>query len=150
ADEPSAWAPGLFAWLMPVSAVPLVVGGWLVVWRVIFPDAARLAKLRRNRATRNALDRLKKAPSTPHPARVAAFASGQSLTARFGVPPPAHTPTEVAAALRDVEQPAERAADAEAFLRACDATRFDRSDDTGLSLVNQAESLIVAWEGAGE
>lgn len=150
ADEPPAWSPGLFAWVLPVAAVPVVVGGWLLVWRVVFPDAARLAKLRRNRATRTALDRLKQAHSSVDPAGAAAFAFRQYLTARFGVPPSAQTPTEVAVALRTLDHPAERAIDAEAFLRACDATRFDLSSDNELSLVKQAELLVVVWEGAGE
>ncbi len=147
-DEPSAWSPGLFAWVLPVAAVPLVVGSWLVLWRAFFPDAARLARLRRNRATRTALDRLKKARTAADPAGAAAVAFRHYLTARFGVPPSAQTPTEVAAALRDAEQPADRAADAEAFLRACDATRFDQSSDSGMSLVMQAERLVLEWEGA--
>jgi hypothetical protein len=150
ADESKAWSPGLFAWLLPVSAVPLVVGGWLILWRVVFPDAARLAKLRRNRATRTALDRLKKARASADPAGAAAFAFRQYLTARFGVPPSAQTPTEVSAALRDLEQPSDRAADAEAFLRACDATRFDQSGDSGVSFTHQAEALITSWEGGVE
>lgn len=152
-EEPSAWSPGLFAWLLPVAAIPFVVLFWLLVWQVYFPDAARLAKLRRNRATRMALDRLKKAPSSADPADpagAAAFAFRQYLTARFGLPPSAQTPTEVSAALRDAEQPADRATDAEAFLRACDAARFNQLSDSGLSLVTQAELLILDWEGAGE
>jgi hypothetical protein len=146
-DEPSPWSPGLFAWLLPVSAVPVLVGCWLLLWRLFFPDAARLVKLRRNRATRTALDRLKKARTSSDPAGVAAFAFRQYLTARFGVPPSAQTPAEVAAGLRDAEQPADRAEDAEAFLRACDAVRFDQPSDAGLSLVAQAESLVTVWEG---
>ena len=140
--------PGRFGWLLPVVVVPFAVAGWVLVWRWVFPDAARLAKLRRNRTVRLALDRLKKARSSADPAGAAAAAFRGYLLGRFGVPPSAQTPTEVEAALTELGEPAERAADAAAFLRGCDATRFADLGDNGVSLTGQAEALILAWEGA--
>lgn len=140
--------PGRFGWLLPAAVVPFAVVGWVLVWRWVFPDAARLAKLRRNRAVRLALDRLKKARTSPDPAGEAAAAFRGYLLGRFGVPPSAQTPTEVDAALTELGEPADRAADAAAFLRGCDATRFADVDDNGASLAAQAEALILAWEGA--
>jgi len=149
AEERPTVTPGRFGWLLPVAAVPVAVLAWVLLWRRLFPDAVRLAKLRRNRAARLALDRLKKARASADPAGAAASALRGYLSARFGIPPAAQTPAEVSAALRAVECPAEKAADAEAFLRACDAARFTPTPDHGLSLTLQAESLITAWEEVG-
>ncbi len=147
--EPTA-NPGRFGWLLPVAAVPVAVVVWVTVWRWLFPDAVRLARLRRNRAARLALDRLKKARAAADPAGAAAAAFRGYLAARFGMSPAAQTPAEVVAALAAVECPADRAADAEAFLRACDAARFTGATGDGPALVLEAESLIIAWEGVGE
>jgi hypothetical protein len=148
-DRPAA-KPGRFGWLLPVAAVPVAVAVWVLLWRRLYPDAVRLAKLRRNRAARLALDRLKTARASADPAGAAASAFRSYLASRFGMPPAAQTPAEVSAALRAVECPAEKAADAEAFLRACDAARFTPTPDHGQSLTLQAESLITAWEEAAE
>ena len=150
AEERPTANPGRFGWLLPVAAVPVAVVAWVLLWRWLFPDAVRLAKLRRNRAARLALDRLKAARASADPAGAAAFAFRSYLTARFGMPPAAQTPAEVSVALQAVECPAEKAADAEAFLRACDAARFTPTPDHGMSLTQQAESLITTWEGVGE
>lgn len=150
AEERPAATPGRFGWLLPVAVIPFAVVAWVLLWRRLFPDAVRLAKLRRNRAARLALDRLKKARASADPAGGAASAFRSYLSARFGMPPAAQTPAEVVAALRAVECPAEQAADAEAFLRACDAARFTPTPDHGLSLALQAEALVTAWEGVGE
>ncbi|HET6574938.1 MAG TPA: hypothetical protein VFG68_15135 [Fimbriiglobus sp.] len=150
AEERPTATPGAFGWLLPVAVVPFAVIGWVVLWRWLFPDAVRLAKLRRNRAARLALDRLKKARTSADPAGAAASAFRGYLSARFGMPSAAQTPAEVSAALRAVECPADRAADSEAFLRACDAARFTPTPDGGVSLTLEAESLITEWEGAGE
>jgi hypothetical protein len=148
-DRPVA-TPGRFGWLLPMAAVPVAVLTWVFLWHWLFPDAVRLAKLRRNRAARLALDRLKAARTSADPAGSAASAFRGYLTARFGMPPAAQTPAEVSTALRTVECPADRAADAEAFLRACDAARFTPTPDSGLSLTREAESLITRWEGVDE
>jgi hypothetical protein len=184
--------PGRFGWLLPVAAVPVLVVAWVFAWRWLFPDAARVAKLRRNRAARHALQRLRAARASADPAGAAAAAVRAYLTARFGMTPAAQTPAEVLDALhalsvagsaavpaagasaggglsilgkrfhraeaqrpgRPRSQGADRAtdyaADAESFLRACDAARFTATSDNGLSLTHEAESLLFAWEGVGE
>ena len=149
AEERPTANPGRLGWLLPVAVVPFAVVGWVVLWRWLFPGAVRLAKLRRNRAARLALDRLKKARTSTDPAGASASAFRGYLSSRFGMPPAAQTPAEVSAALRAVECPVDRAADAEAFLRACDAARFTPTPDHGLSLTLQAEALVTAWEGVG-
>jgi hypothetical protein len=148
--HPPTANPGRFGWLLPVAAVPVAVVVWVQLWRRLFPDAVRLAKLRRNRAARLALDRLRKARTSADPAGAAASAFRGYLSARFGMPPAAQTPAEVSAALCAVGCPPDRTADAEAFLRACDAARFTPTPDGGVSLTMQAESLVTEWEGVGE
>lgn len=142
--------PGRFGWLLPVAAIPVVVAGWVIVWRWVFPDAARLAKLRRNRAVRRALDQLRSARESPDPAGGAAGAFRRYLVGRYGVPSTAQTPSEIAAALEELGEPTERVNDAAAFLRSCDATRFADPGDNGVSVAAQAEALILAWEGADQ
>jgi hypothetical protein len=134
------------AWLVPVLLVPFAVSLWVSAWRRVYPDAARLAVLRRNRAVRRALDRLAKADRAPDPAGEAATAVREYLVERFGVPPAAHTPGELAAAVADIGH----AAKAEAYFRRCDAARFAPASDTGVSLGADGAALIAAWEGGGE
>ena len=145
ADDRPTLASGRSVWLVPAVLIPFRVGGWVAVWRRLFPNAARLARLRRSRAVRIALDRLRKARTSDDPTEVAAAAVRGYLVARFGVPPTAQTPAEVVAGLRLVERE-NLAADAEAFLRACDAARFADTRDDGLPLTDRAEAMVVRWE----
>ncbi|OWK45655.1 hypothetical protein FRUB_01986 [Fimbriiglobus ruber] len=151
-DFSTTWTlrPARFSWLAPVAVVPFVVGLWVAGWRWLFPDAARLAKLRRHRAVRAALGALKKARSAADPAGAAGAALRTYLATRYGMFPGAQTPAEVRAALDEVAFPAERAADAESFLRACDATRFAQEIGPSVALTIEAEKLIVTWEGVRE
>jgi hypothetical protein len=130
------WA-GLFATGVVVGVV------WVVGWRRLYPDAARLAVIRRNRAVRIALDRLRRPKVT---ADAVAVTLRNYLIARYGLPFTAQTPTEVAAGLEDVGVPAERAAEAEGVLRACDAARFAAATDTPVSAAAVA-AMIERWEG---
>lgn len=135
---PSGWVwVGLFA----VGAV--VLTGWVIGWRVLFPDAARLAAIRRHRAVRIALDRLRRPHVTPGDVAVTLR---NYLIARFGLAFTAQTPGEVAAGLTEVGVSAERAAEAEELLRDCDAARFAGAGDTAVSAKRAAE-MIKRWEG---
>ena len=132
-----AWnIPPLLVWL-PVALASVAAVGWYFAWRTWFPDAARRAVLRRNRAARTALARLAAARRTPDPAAAASIAVRDYLSARYGMPP-ADTPAEVAAALDHPEIVA-----VVEFLRACDAARFAVDRDTGLSLITRAEKLVA-------
>lgn len=136
----------MWAWAVPPLLVPVAVGGWVLVWRRLFPDAARRAKLRRTRAVRAALHRLKRARTAPDPAAEVTAAVRDYLTGRFNLPTAAQTPTEVAAALRAAGHPEPLAEAAAGFLAACDA-RFAPAGDNGLSLAEQAERFVTATEG---
>lgn len=145
-DETPPFLLGRFGWLVPVASVPVVVVGWVFAWRRLFPDAARMARLRRSRAARVAFHRLKMARTSVDPVEDTAVAVRDYLVTRFGIPPTAQTPIEVADGLRLVDR--ETLVDgAEAFLRACDAARFAATHDNGLSLTLQAEALVAVWAG---
>ena len=45
-------------WQLVLIAPPLVAIGWVLAWRRLYPDSARLAQIRRNKAVRHALSRL--------------------------------------------------------------------------------------------
>lgn len=122
---PSGWLwAGLF------GGGVLVWVAWVFGWRVLFPDAARLAAVRRHRAVRIALDRLRRPHLTP--ADVAVTVRNY-LIGRWGLAFTAQTPTEVTEGLLDVGVPAERADEAGELLRACDAARFAGTGDRPVS-----------------
>jgi len=133
---------GTPAWLGLFAFGLLVAGGWLLAWRRLYPDGAKLAKLRRNRAMRRATDALRRADSA---AAVAAAAIGY-IRSRCPLSPGRETPAEVGEALRlaGIDE-----ADAtEAFLRRCDAARFSASSDTPMSLAEAARDLLAKLEAA--
>jgi hypothetical protein len=136
----ATWWVGLFA------GFGLIGVGWVAGWRRMYPDAARLARIRRNRAARVTLDRLRSAVKSPDPTAATAAAFRGYLTARHGIPFAAQTPQEVADSLRAVEFPADRVIDAEAILRGFDAVRYGGSTEQAASPTAVA-ALIERWEG---
>ncbi len=140
--------PGRRTWLVPVALIPLAVVVWVRMWKRIYPDAARLAAIRRNRAVRRALDRLGKVARHTDPPGESASAMRDYFIERHGIPPAAQTPVEVAAAIGEAGLPADLAAKAEAYFRRCDAARFaGHAGDTGMSLAADGARLIETWEG---
>jgi hypothetical protein len=135
--------PGVWAWVL-LFAGGLAAGvAWVVGWRRLNPTAARLSAIRRHRAVRVALDRLRQ-PSLS--AEQMGVTLRNYLIARHGLAFMAQTPAEVGAGLSEVGVPPERAAEAEALLRACDAARFAGGAEAGVSASAVAD-LIVRWEG---
>jgi len=135
--------PGVWAWAGLFAAGLVLLAGWVFGWRVMFPDAARLAAIRRNKAVRIALDRLRRPHVSPEDVAVTLR---NYLIARFGLAFTAQTPGEVSAGLAEVGLSPERAAEAEGLLRECDAARFAGPSDTGVSAKRVAE-MIERWEG---
>jgi hypothetical protein len=142
------FAPCGWAWAAVWLAGPLAALAWYLGWRRVFPDAAQLARLRRSRAARRATDAIRRAGRTPDPPAAIAGAVLGYLRSRFPLPPGAVTPTEVGAALAELDLPA---ADSEAvadFLRACDEARFSPASDTDASLAADAAALVTRLEAA--
>jgi hypothetical protein len=140
---PGGWACAAAALLGPVLAL-----GWYLIWRRVFPDAARLAKMRRSRAARRAVDSIRRAGRTPDPAATLANAVLGYLRARFPLPPGAVTPIEIGSALAELGVRASDCDAATAFFRECDAARFSLSSDNGMSLTSDAEALVTRLEAA--
>jgi len=145
AEDGALLSPPTFLTIaFPILTVPIVVVVWIGLWHRLFPNAVRLAKLRRNRAARRALDRLNGARSMNDPIAITAHVLREYLTSRFALPSSAQTPNEIASGIEDSGV---RTSSFD-FFRACDAARFSTERDTGLSLVVRAEGLIAEWEGA--
>jgi hypothetical protein len=142
--EPFAPAPGL--WLLLAAAGPLAAGGWYAVWRRLYPDALRLARIRRSRAARRAVDAIRRAGRSPDPAGTIAAAVLGYLRARYPLPPGAETPGELGGALRAAGLPESEADAAVEFFRRCDEARFAPPGDTGPSLAAGAKALVARLE----
>lgn len=135
--------PGVWAWIGLFAGTVGVVVLWVVGWRVLFPDTARLAVLRRNRAVRTALDQLRKPRLSPAEVTITVR---NYLIARHGLSFTAQTPAEVASGLTESGLPPERVKEAEELLRQCDAARFAGADNGALS-PDRARAMIERWEG---
>jgi hypothetical protein len=140
------FVPGWWTWLLLLAAGPLLAGGWYLAWRRVYPDAARLARIRRSRAARRAADAVRKAGRTPDPPGTIAAAVLGYLRARFPLPPGAETPAEVGDGLRSAGLPDPEAAAVVAFFRHADEARFGGAGDSGLSLAADAQALLARLE----
>jgi len=136
------FAAGWGSWLGLLLVGILVAAGWYATWRRLYPDGARLAKLRRNRTMRRATDALRRAETAE---AVAAAAIGY-VRSRCPLAAGCETPHDVGEALRNAGISGSDAA--EAFLRRCDAARFAPSSDTALSLAEEARGLLAKLEAA--
>jgi hypothetical protein len=138
------------SWVWPVglAAPPLLALGWVVLWRRLYPDAARLVRLKRIRAVRAALKAFATARGRDDPPAAVADAFLGYLRERFGLSPFARTPAEVADALRAAACAPGHAEQVASFLRACDAARFAPAHAADDELADEAERLVVALEGA--
>lgn len=140
------FVPCQWAWLAAGLFGPLAALGWFLVWRRIFPDAARMTQLRRSRAARRATDAIRSANRTPDPPATIANAVLGYLRMRFPLPESAVTPSEIATALVGVSiltGVAEQVAD---VFRECDRARFAPPSDSGVSLAANAEAAITRLE----
>jgi hypothetical protein len=139
--------PPVLVWLIGLLLPPMLAISWVIVWRRLYPDAAKLVLLKRNRAVRRALAAIVKAKELP-PERVAdaiATAVLNYLRERFELPPGAFTPSEIAAHLRSSGCPAERIALVETLFHDCDNRRFAPTQVHSEMAVD-AEQLIIALE----
>lgn len=135
---------------LPVLALllflpPLAGMGWFLVWRRLFPDAARQARHRRSRAARQALQALQTlGPSNADP-RVHRIAADY-LRQRLGLPTTELTPPEVAKYLERAGAPPPLAGKAAEFFRVCDAARFSPTPMADDDLAVAAKNLILSLE----
>jgi hypothetical protein len=139
--EPCRWA-----WGAAALFGPLVATGWFLLWRRIYPDARRLAQLRRSRAARRAVDAIRKSGRAADPPAAIAAALLAYLRARYPLPESAVTPSEVAAALVEARVPFDATEQVADVFRGCDRARFAPPGDSGAALAAEAEAAITRLE----
>ena len=142
----TARPPSWLEWIGLIAVLLAAPTAWIFAWRRLNPDGVRLAKLRRNRAVRAALDGLDRAGHSPEPVAAAVRVFHDYLAARFGAAAPSPTPGDVARALAEVQLPAGRIADAVKLVRDCDASRFAGESNRELFPIARVRGLILAWE----
>jgi hypothetical protein len=142
------FAPDTWTWVAATLIGPLAAAGWYVAWRRVYPDAARLARMRRTRAARRAIEAIRRSGRAVDPPGAIGLAVLGYLRARFPLPPGAVTPPEVGAALAELGLPAAECDAVADFFRSCDAARFAPPGDSGVSLAADAEALVVRLEAA--
>jgi hypothetical protein len=139
---------GEWTWFAIALGGPLAGLAWFIAWRRIYPDGARLARMRRSRAARRATDAIHRASRTPEPPAAIRAAVLSYLRARFPLAPAATTPTEIGVALADQGLEAVEVEAVVEFFRACDAERFDLRSEENESLALDAAALISRLETA--
>jgi hypothetical protein len=125
---------------------PAVAAMWYLAWRRWYPDAARLARLRRSRAATRALSAIRKARRTDDPAGSVARAVLEYLRERYGIPDGVATPGEVVLALEQQQVPeADREVVAQ-LLQRCDAARYAPGHHDDTTLTQEAEAVVGRLE----
>ncbi|HEY1187089.1 MAG TPA: hypothetical protein VGE74_05495 [Gemmata sp.] len=140
------FVPCAWGWLAAASFGPLAGLAWFLVWRRLYPDAARLARVRRSRAARRAAEAVRKSGHTPDPPAAVAHAVLGYLRTRFPLPESAATPSELARALNELGAPADVVEQTGAVFRACDRARFAPPDGTDPALAESAQALLTRLE----
>jgi hypothetical protein len=158
--DPEPFVAGRRLWVFLFLGGALAAGAWYFVWRHVYPEGARLARLRRSRAVRRAADGIRRAARTADPAGAIATAVGGYLRARFPIPTGAETPGEIGASLNELFvrsrgdgaakpmaalQP-NRIDEVVGFLRRCDEARFASIRDNSLSLAEEAQAMLMRLE----
>ncbi len=138
-----------WVWWLAVVLPPVTAVGGCIVWTILNPAGARLARRRRSRAARTALKTLHALGRHPpaDPAAVVAAVAAY-LAERHDLPGLFRTPADLARRLREAGADAATVAECEAFVREADAARFAPSPEgTGEALIADAERLIRRQEG---
>ncbi len=137
-------------WFAALVAPPMLAVGWVMAWRHLYPDVAKLRLLKRHRAVRLALAALKAIKRSDERAAVqTAEIVSRYLHERFDLPLSARTPIEITNHLRTLGLSTERVALSAAFFRDCDALRFAPGHAVAEEIAHEAERLIIAMEGEG-
>lgn len=126
---------------------PFLAVAWYFSWRRLYPDAARLAQIKRSRAAVQALQRLKTIQADDSVARVRQAVNTVEgyLRDRFGLVGAAPTPAEIESHLIGIGLPSDQAAKVSAFFRAGDAVCFAPPAAVE-DLSGAAERLILTLE----
>lgn len=145
----SAWGPpGVVDSIVLFLLPPMLCLGWYLVWRRLYPDAARLARVRRSQAAALALEALGRRPRAPGQRAVVALgAVTRYLRQRLDLPGAEPTPQETAGHLQRLGCSDMVAGETLRFYQACDAARFLPAPPTeAAELPEWAVRLILALE----
>jgi len=146
---PSTTQLPMWTMWLGILAPPFLAIGWHIVWRLLNPEGARLARRQRSRAARSAMRSLQLLGrnASASPGDVVRCASNY-LTHRYDLPGVFRTPGELSQHLRDARASETIIAESEAFIRTADATRFaPKSSPVSDALIADAERLIRLAEG---
>jgi hypothetical protein len=147
-DRRAAWSlPGWPYLILLLLAPPLVCAGWYMIWRRLYPDAARRLQQRRSRAATLALKLLQRLPrgATDERATHIAAAVTTYLQQRLDLPAAEPTPVEAARHLRAAGYPDALTKRAEEFFHTCDTARF-YPNASAANLPESAQQLILDLE----
>jgi hypothetical protein len=120
-------SPGtLYLGIAVLLATPFLCGGWYLVWRRLYPDAARSARRRRSRAAQVAIRSFEQAGKADPDRAAQQFVAIMTdyLHSRWDLASGEPTPAEVADHLRRIGCPAELAERMAGFFHTCDRVRF--------------------------
>jgi hypothetical protein len=153
-ERQTKWTPPRLGTIaMLVLAPPLGCIAWYLLWRRLYPDAARLANQRRSRAARRALNALhaaRRLDATSHAEKTAAIVAGY-LQQRLDLAIAEPTPREVALLFAQHGFSSALTERAAGFFETCDRARFQPvGAEKGVSpseLHDAAVQLILAVEG---
>jgi hypothetical protein len=141
--------PGPVILVSMLLVPPLGCVAWLLVWRRLYPDAARLARRHRSRAAQVALKSLGMIDKGDDPAdqalRTAAVVADY-LRHRLELPMIEPTPAEAEAHVRRQGLSEKLAGQTADLLRTCAAVRFDPEPPPSAGVVESANDLILALE----
>jgi hypothetical protein len=147
--------PGLGSILVLVLAPPLGCVAWYLIWRRLYPDAARLANQRRSSAARRALQALyavRRLDGRTRAARTVAIVAGY-LNQRLDLTIAEPTPHEVALLFQQQGFSSALTEQALRFFDSCDRARFlpvagkiDGTEVSPAELQESATQLILAME----
>jgi hypothetical protein len=137
---------GVWTWAAIALAGPATAIGWFVLWRRIYPNGARLARVRRSRAARRATDRIYGARRAEDPPAVITAAVLGYLRARYPLAPDAVTPTEIGSGLAGQDLDGTQVNAVVDFFRASDEQRFGLGGNENDVLAADAATLINRLE----
>ena len=147
--EPTSADVPLWVWYLLALGPPIIAIGWCVIWSIVNPGGARLAKRRRSRAARTASRRLPSLSRRQSADPAAIVECVQSyLAERYTLPHAARTPDDLSRQLTEAEAGPETIAQCVAFLHSADTARFAPGPSVaGDVLIAEAEQLIRQQEG---
>ena len=153
-EEPTILPPGWLLCLMAVGPPAVTIGRYLA-WKRRNPTQARLSRLRRSRAARQALLALEQSvnggagrldhASKEEVCHVADVLTGY-LRERLDLSASQPTPADIASHLLSKGVSPDLAEKATELFRACDALRYSPQREQGISLRREATDLVLALE----